>query len=668
MLYVYSLIALIFSFFSNLVLSESSQSSNCKANEPCLEKMSNFTKEKSLTESGKDSQSADFKSSLPSISKETAQTAKEETQSDNDKPIDLAQSSLRCRNAPWIEKAVVFQSVEAPQIEPLEQQYEDRQGLPYGEYDLVRKKSATVFVDIRGLRRLRRKSGHLKAFVNDKLFFEEDIRGNQTDFPIGLPMKANDPLDGVGGVTVRIYLIPDREPECYDENSFKVTVWETKKLDLRFARINNKNCKPLREYPLYQVGGYRTYEQSYNVSREQDLPYWPYSSVSKKAVENFQSSVEVKNYLPKLLPLAREDFRVYHNIIDLEGYCDNYPIRRYEPAFRKYSTSRGILEDINMLERQRIKQKGVENKMVAIVPKDYFPFHQANSFEKKDAIGATDIYGLVLHRREYEAHRNFLWWSWPSSKSGGSSNVLFVREDSYDDGTLSHELGHSLGQRKEFYDENQKCRDFKYDAEIKCNLYRIDKSFKFGKIEQKLFSIMHSGDNPINQKWIDRDTFQKAFVYLLTDENRRMAPNAPLNKDKAVSRDKAVKNDPIVIISGIYLKNENPEEEKFLYDPKIEIHEEGGLLTPFIEEGDIQIELRLEGKVIYTNRFSSSADIEFLKNGGESHKSYKLFAVPMTISLPLEYGADADYEIVIKQIMSGSKERALFSRKLQRSE
>ena len=665
MLYVYSLIALIFGFFSNSVLSENSQSSSCQADKPCLEKMSNFTEEKSVIESGKDSQSAGFESSLPPVSNETAQTAEEETQSDNDKPIDLAQSRFRCRNATWIEKSVVFQSVEAPQIEPLQQQYEDRQGLPYGEYDLVRRKSAVVFVDIKGLRR---KSSHLKAFVNDKLFFEEEIRGNQTDFPIGLPMKANDLLDGVGSARVKIRLISEDNPSCRDETSFKVTVWETKKLDLRFAKINHRNCKPLREYPLYQVGGYRTYEQSYNTN---NLPRWPYSSVSEKAVENFKSSDEVESYLPEMLPLAKDDFRVYSNVIDLEGYCDNFPIRRYEPDFRKHSTSRGILEDINRLERQRIKQKGVENKMVAIVPKDYFPFHQANSLEKEDAIGANNIYGLVLHRRKYSAHRNFLWWSWPSSKSGGSSSVLFVREDSYDDGTLSHELGHSLGQRKEFYDENQKCRDFKYEAKKDCPDYTMNRSLKFGKIERNLLSIMHSGDNPISQKWIDRDTFQKAFVYFLTDESRRIAPtlpNAPLNRDKAVSRDRSIKNDPIVIISSIYLKNENLKEEKFLYDPKIEIHEEGGLLTPFFEEGDIQIELRLEGKTVYTNRFSSSADIEFLKNGGESHKNYKLFSVPMTISLPLEHGTDADYEIVIKQMLNGSKERVLFSRKLQKQE
>ncbi|MCZ0932343.1 MAG: hypothetical protein OXJ52_04220 [Oligoflexia bacterium] len=106
----------------------------------------------------------------------------------------------------------------------------------------------------------------------------------------------------------------------------------------------------------------------------------------------------------------------------------------------------------------------------------------------------------------------------------------------------------------------------------------------------------------------------------------------------------------------------------FLYDPKIEVHKEGGLLSPSFEEGDIQVELKLEGELIYTNRLSSFAEIEFLREGGENHKAYKLSSVPITISLPLKYGENADYEIVIKQTMNGSKERALFSRKLQKPE
>ena len=177
-------------------------------------------------------------------------------------------------------------------------------------------------------------------------------------------------------------------------------------------------------------------------------------------------------------------------------------------------------------------------------------------------------------------------WNW--NVEGGSSHVIFVKEGSDKDGTLSHELGHSLGQRKEFYEPTNQCKDFKYELSEKCNLYRIDRSLRFGRIERGLLSIMHSGDNPISQKWIDRETFQKIFAYLLKEENRRLAPtilNSPLSRDKAVSRDISVKKEPIVIISGIYLKSENPEEEKFLYDPKIEIYKEGGLLTPSFGRG-----------------------------------------------------------------------------------
>ncbi|MCZ0932345.1 MAG: hypothetical protein OXJ52_04230 [Oligoflexia bacterium] len=692
-----------FSFFSSSALAVGNQSSDCAKDKRCLEEKSEFSEAKSLIKSEESSQSAGFSAEMwkdwhssfevisppPSvieslkvfpieekaISDKAVQAVQKEVssqiktaQADEGQRETLAQAGRnRCRNAPWIEKAVVFQSVEAPQIEPLQEQYEDHQGLPYGEYDLVRRKPATVFVDIRGLRR---RSGRLKAFVNDKLYFEEDIRGNQTDFPIDLPMRADELLDGVGSATVWIYLIPDRDPVCYDKNSFKVTVWETKTLDLRFAKINNRNCKPLNEYPLYKIGKPRTYEEAYNVSRAQDLPYWPYGSVSRRAVENFKFSDEVKGYLPEMLPLARGAFRAYRDIIDLEGHCDNAPVRLYGPS--KYSESIGILEDINELERQRIKKGGVENKMVAIIPMDYLPFHRANSFDKKEVEEAVSTYGFVLHRQKYSAKTKFLGvFEWTSSKSGGSSDVIFVREDRYKHSTLSHELGHSLGQRgREFYDEKQKCRDFKYQTEKECPDYEMKRSLKFGKIELDLLSIMHEGDIPINQKWIDRETFQKIFVYLLKEDNRRLAPtilNSPLSKDKAVSRDRAVKKDPIVIISGIYLKSSKPEEEKFLYEPKIEIHKEGGQLTPFVEEGDIQVELKLGGEVIYTNHLSSFAEIEFLREGGGNHKTHKLSSVPITVSLPLKYGK-TDYEVVIKQMINGSKERALFSRKLQRAE
>ena len=213
----------------------------------------------------------------------------------------LAQSSNNtCRQAPWIDQAVVFQSVEAPQIEPLEQQYEDRQGFPYGEYDLVRRKPAVLFIDIRGLRR---KTALLQVFVGSRLYFEEEVRGNQTNLPVDLPMREGGFLDGVGSARLYIRLIPDEDPPCYDQISFKVTVWETKKLDLRFAKITNENCEPLREYPLYTRG--RTYEDSYNSN---NLPYWPYESVSDREVENFKFSDEAQHYLPEMLPVSEDGF------------------------------------------------------------------------------------------------------------------------------------------------------------------------------------------------------------------------------------------------------------------------------------------------------------------------------------------------------------------------
>lgn len=695
MIYVLIVFVSSFSLFLSPALSASNQSSNCAIDTECLEEMSEVSKIETVIKNTESSSEqiwknwhslfkvvspppltienlTVFSTETKAVSNETVQAVKQEIQSkirtakaDEGQTEILAQLSReRCRNAPWIKKAVVFQSVEAPQIEPLQHQYEDQQGLPYGEYDLVRRKPAVVFVDIEGSRK---RFGVLRVFVNNDLYFEEEIRASQRDFPIGLPMKADGLLDGVGSATVWIRFIPYNDPNCYDQISFKVTVWETKKLYLRFAKINNRNCKPLREYPLYKIGRHRTYQDSYKTN---NLPYWPYGSVSFKDVENFKFSDEVQDYLPEMLPVAEEGFRIYRDIIDLEGHCDNRPVGEYDSSFKYYIESIGILEDINELERQRIKQKEAENKIVAIIPKNYIPFHRTNSFDVEVAEEATELYGFVLHKYIYTKWRVLGMFNW--NVVAGSSHVLFVREDRYKHSTLSHELGHTLGQRgKEFYDPKHTCKDFKYQPDEDCDLYRIDRSLKFGQIKQKLLSIMHSGSIPINQKWIDRETFQKIFAYLLTDDNRQIASsilNSPLNRDRALSKDTAVTNEPIVIISGIYLKNGNLRKEKFFYDPKIEIHKEGGLLTPSTEGGDIQIELKLEGKVIYTNRLSSFAEIEFLREGGENNQTYKLSSVPITVSLPLLYGIDADYEIVIKQMINGSSERVLFSSKVPKSE
>ena len=569
-----------------------------------------------------------------------------------------------CRLASWIERAVVFQSVEAPQIEPLWHQYEDQQGLPYGDYDLVRGKPAVALVDVKGLEE---RSGLLQAFVDDELYFEERIQDSQTDFPIDLPMGEGDFLERVKSAQIRIRLTPDDPSSCYDETAFKVTVWETKKLDLKFAKINNRNCKPLREYSLYNIGGARTYQESYRTNR---LPYWPYQSVSSEKAENFKLSKEL-SYLSEMLPLSIGAFHVSPDIIDLEGHCDNRPVGKTGASIRQ-SASIGFLEDINALEKLRIKQKGVESKVVAIIPKDYFSFHHANSFEREDLIGSADIYGFVLSRREYLVQKRFFSWSWISSQGGGSSHVLFVREDSYQAGTLSHELSHTLGQKREFYDFKQKCRDFYNEIEKECPDYKMKRSLKFGKIEKDLTSLMHSGEIPIDQKWIDRETYQKIFAFLLTEEESRRLKHSSFifrsfyRRYDIVSKSQSVDRDSIVIISGIYLKSEKPEEEKFLYEPKIEIHKEGGLLSPFVEEGDIKVELKLGGELIYTHRLSSFAEIEFLRRGEENRTAYELSSIPLTVSLPLKHGAAEDYEVVIKKIISDSEERVLFSSQLPR--
>ena len=289
--------------------------------------------------------------------------------------------------------------------------------------------------------------------------------------------------------------------------------------------------------------------------------------------------------------------------------------------------------------------------------------------------------GTNILRGKYKTGRwVFLGWEWSARKSYGSLNVTIVREDQIDTGTIAHELGHTLGQYKEFYNLkrddgfNYDCRDFRHDTLVKCLKYEIGKSLRFYNnenlfnledrtlsssnkqnigIRKGLFSIMHSGFYPIEEKWIDRDTYQKAFTSLLSDKSREEL----LSKTKGQSSGKSpylnMKNAegiPTVIISGIYIKDPNNPIGSFHEDPKMEIYKDGSLITPSFKDGDIQFDL-LDSKEITAHkiRVSSFAEIEYLTDtGGETHE---LSAIPIVVALPLRKGiSEKDYKVIIRKI------------------
>ena len=102
-------------------------------------------------------------------------------------------------------------------------------------------------------------------------------------------------------------------------------------------------------------------------------------------------------------------------------------------------------------------------------------------------------------------------------------DVAFIREDQEDKGTLSHELAHLLGQRKDFYNiDSPNCKPFQGMSLKVCKEYKIPKAlytwiedktllWKFiGGEFDKRHSIMDNKQN-IKQLWIDRESHQRVF-------------------------------------------------------------------------------------------------------------------------------------------------------------
>ena len=98
-------------------------------------------------------------------------------------------------------------------------------------------------------------------------------------------------------------------------------------------------------------------------------------------------------------------------------------------------------------------------------------------------------------------------------------DVAFIREDQLDKGTLSHELAHLLGQRKDFYNiKSPDCRPFQGISLMECRGYKISKALEtlskkgkfFWNFITEKFSIMDE-EQEIKQLWIDRESHQRIF-------------------------------------------------------------------------------------------------------------------------------------------------------------
>ena len=407
------------------------------------------------------------------------------------KPLQLAESRIstgKCLvHVPEIKSTVMFQSVEAPQIEPMNEQEHP----PYNNYDLVRGKRAGVLVELgRGFKE--NISFTLKLYVGKKLYRSKchhtPLIGQMTnnEFTDCIFKKSDLDRDGyhkffpfplfkpVKNISVWIVLMPksyQQNRKCWKGKHSGVSIIETPGLKLGFTGINGgRSCSGYNPAPLEKV-------------------------------RSFVNSKEVKDYLPSMFPVPwiKAELLTMHNNKDyISGNCNNKKANPTDTS--SIRTIVGTLRDIDTLERMR-GLKGY-SKIIAVTSKDYFDFH-LNFHDKFSLVGFV----LLPFRRE-SLNSEVL--------KGGSWNVAFVRDDQEDKGTVAHELAHTLGQGKDFYDSKEECQTFSGDKPNSCTDYKIPRGLnawiKFRFIKNK--SSILSDISGIKKLWIDRDSYQKIFFAL----------------------------------------------------------------------------------------------------------------------------------------------------------
>ena len=235
------------------------------------------------------------------------------------------------------------------------------------------------------------------------------------------------------------------------------------------------------------------------------------------------------------------------------------------------------------------------------------------------------------------------------------NRVAFVRDKDSNNitllnsGTLLHELGHLLGQYKEFYGftdtngnylpHNQQYLCTAHDLKIRNNMGGFDTTpipcykfkgytnydFKNRQYLSKPYSIMGDSEN-LNEQAMDRDTYIASFNHL---------KNPP--------------RDPkITLISGIYAKGK-------IFNPSVSNHG-AGMLHPLSDEGDLHIMLKdSSDQMLVETKVSSSFSYEALKAGGGEHISVSDLA-PIIVAFPYQEKA------VKAVIMKG--EEIIFSKDL----
>ena len=454
---------------------------------------------------------------------------------------------------PQIKSAVVYQSVEAPQIEDMEKQ--ESQPYPniprFKSYDLVMGKPAGILVELNTFRMDKNKEFALDLYLGGKndfdcfhfplkgeimqqrrekacFFKEADLKISEYKFFL-LPMAGFLKKDRTTH-KVQVSLYPrgyKKHKSCRETVDFNIKIIKTHDLKLGFTRI----------------ASWRT---TCFASRDINTGYDP---TPIKTVEAFVRSDEVQFYIPSMFPIKNVlskvlRYSLYGKDFDfVRGLCNN------KTGKKRPTQTFGLLEDIRNLEYLRASLK--YDKLVAIVPENYFVFHRGIDH---DSVGF-----IISPKWDW---RWFAFWRWRTDFLGGSWNIAFVHEEELNSGTVAHELAHTLGEEKEHYDSaGEFCRRFKGSPYKPCHTYTVEKALNtwtvnrdlFFQFVEKKFSIMNN-ESGIENQWILRDTFQKVFAVL---SKKAVIPHdEKLHADKSLYYRKERRSSLKAVVSGFYDKKE----------------------------------------------------------------------------------------------------------------
>ena len=450
--------------------------------------------------------------------------------SDKLNPIKTAQASENCPiSMPKIRTSVVFQSVEAPQIEPRHKQelQRDSNNPNFTSYDLVRGKSAGILVKMTKTDCWDdNKKFDLKMYINNKSikdvkclpgdnlsasplvahsnidfcsFSSGDFKkehGKLARFII-LPMEYEGPLNGGLKIPIKIEIIIKPKQSIASFKEFTVNVIYTKSLYVALM--------PMTEACVS--------DKIKNVN-------------TVKPTNTILSSVEVKHYLPYIFPLGEFDYKP-HLIDSFKKWHFRYGIRN-----AKLSFARDFDEGKNGQITMRSKCKGVKITDAVVSVGMMFNFLALVEILNESS---RDRLFLIVSEDYMKQHYKENICGFRPDLPGFLGGNEFAKTGAIVDncpGTLLHELAHTIGQEKEFYEEsNETCKKFREGNSNfeECGVYTETgilglKHNRFFWKKNK-YSIMNNIPF-LRSIRIDRETFQKTVAFLRTSPP---PPPLPLN-------------------------------------------------------------------------------------------------------------------------------------------